>query len=55
MADIKKRVIKQSGRNTTFRLSHANYDKEMITASKFDLNRIIQVLTRVLLPLESRR
>ena len=43
MAEIQKRVIKQSGRNALSRLFHAGNDKETIAAWKAELNRILVV------------
>jgi len=43
VAEIQRKVIKQSGNNRVSCLFHAKNDKEMITAWKLDLNRIIHV------------
>ena len=43
MAEIQRKVIKQSGRSPASRLLHARNDKETITAWKSDLNRILHV------------
>ena len=43
VAEIQRKVIKQSGNNPVSRLFHAKNDKEMITSWKLDLNRIIHV------------
>ena len=43
MAEIQKKIIKQSGRNATSRLLQAENDKEAIAAWKLDLNRILHV------------
>ena len=43
VAEIQKKIIKQSGRNVTSRLLHAKNDKETIVAWKSDLNRILHV------------
>ena len=43
VAEIQKRVIKQSRRNAVSKLFHARNDKETITAWKMDLNRILHV------------
>ena len=45
MAEIQRKVIKQSGRSPASRLLHAKNDKETIIAWKLDLNRILQVFT----------
>ena len=43
VAEIQRRVIKQSRRNVVSRLFHAKNDKETIAAWKSDLNRILHV------------
>jgi len=43
IAEIQRKVIKQSGRNSASRLFYAKYDKETIAAWKMDLNRILQI------------
>ena len=43
MAEIQRRVIKQSGRNTVSRLLHARNDKETIAAWKADLNQTLHI------------
>ena len=43
VAEIQRKVIKQSGRNAVSRLVHAANDKETIAAWKLDLNRILHV------------
>jgi len=43
VAEIQKKIIKQSRRNPAARLLYAKNDKETITAWKSDLNRILQV------------
>jgi len=40
VAEIQKKVVKQSGRNAASRLLYAKNDKEAITTWKSDLNRI---------------
>ena len=43
MAEIQRKVIKQSGRNVVSRLFHAKNDKELIVTWKAELNRILLV------------
>ena len=43
VAEIQRKVIKQSGRNPVSRLLHAKNDKEAIAAWRLDLNRILHV------------
>ena len=43
MAEIQRKVIKQSKRNAISRIFHAKNDKEVIAAWKVDLNRILHV------------
>jgi len=43
VAEIQRKVIKQSGRNAVSRLFHAKNDKETIAAWKINLNRILHV------------
>ena len=43
VAEIQRRVIKQSKRNSVSRLFHAKNDKEKVAAWKSDLNRILHV------------
>ena len=43
MAEIQRKVIKQSGRNPASRLLHAKNDRETIAAWKLDLNRVLHV------------
>jgi hypothetical protein len=43
VAEIQRKVIKQSGRNAVSRLLHAKSDKETIAGWKLELNRILQV------------
>ena len=43
MAEIQRKVIKQSKRNAVSRIIHAANDKDAIAAWKLDLNRILQV------------
>ena len=43
MAEIQRKVIKQSGRNTTSRILQAANDKDKIAAWKLDLDRILQI------------
>ena len=43
MAEIQRKVIKQSGRNAVSRLFNAKNDKEKIAGWKTDLNRILLV------------
>ena len=43
VAEIERKVIKQSGRNTISRVFHAKNDKEAIVAWKLDLNRTLHV------------
>ena len=43
MAEIQRKVIKQSERNAVSRIFHAKNDKEVIAAWKVDLNRILHV------------
>jgi hypothetical protein len=43
VAEIQRKIIKQSGRNSLSRLAHAKNDKETIAAWKLDLNRILHV------------
>ena len=43
MAEIQSKVTKRSGRNPVSRLLHAKSDKEVITAWKSDLNRILHI------------
>jgi hypothetical protein len=43
VAEIQKKVIKQSGRNAVSRLFHAKNDKETIAAWKSNLNRTLHV------------
>ena len=45
VAEIRRRVSKQSRRNTVSRLIHAKNDKDAIAAWKLDLNRVLQVFT----------
>ena len=43
VAEIQRKVTKQSRRNAVSRLFHARNDKDMIAAWKLDLGRILQV------------
>ena len=43
VADIQKKVIKQSGRHAVSRFLRAGNDKDAIAAWKSDLNRILHV------------
>ena len=43
MAEIQKKVVKQSRRNAVSRLLHARNDKETIADWKLELNRILHV------------
>jgi len=43
VAEIQRKVIKQTRRNPASRLLHAKNDKETIAAWKSDLNRILHV------------
>jgi len=43
VAEIQRKVIKQGGNNPVSRLLRAKNDKEMITAWKLDLNKVIHV------------
>ena len=43
VAEVQRKVIKQSGRNSALRLFHAKKDKETIAAWKVDLNRILHI------------
>jgi hypothetical protein len=43
VGEIRRKVIKQSGRNAVSRLLRAKNDKETIAAWKIELNRILQV------------
>jgi hypothetical protein len=43
VAEIQRKVIKQSGRNPVSRLLHARYDKEKIAAWRLELNRVLHV------------
>ena len=43
MASIQKKIVKQGKRNVASRLLHAKNDKEIITAWKQDLNKILHV------------
>jgi len=43
VAGIQEKVIEKCGRNLLSRLANAKNDKEMITAWKLDLNRILHV------------
>jgi len=43
VAEIQRKVIKQSGRNAASRLLHAKNDKETIAAWKSDLDRILRI------------
>ena len=43
MAEIHRKVIKQSGRNAASRIFQAANDKDTIAAWKLDLDRILQV------------
>jgi hypothetical protein len=43
VAEIQKKVMKQSERNAVSRLLHAKNDKETIASWKLELNRILQV------------
>jgi hypothetical protein len=43
VAEIRNKVMKQSGRNAASRLFHARNDKEIIAAWKSELNRILIV------------
>ena len=43
MAEIHRKVIKQSGRNAASRILQAANDKDTIAAWKLDLDRILQV------------
>ena len=45
VGEIQRKVIKRSGRNAASRLFHAKSDREMITAWKSDLGRVLQVFT----------
>ena len=49
MAEIQKKVIKQSQRGVGSRLLHAKNDKEKIAAWNTDLNRILQIFNVCLL------
>ena len=43
MAEIRRRVAKQSKRNTVSRLIHAKNDKEAVAGWKSDLNSILHI------------
>ena len=43
VAEIRRKVIKQSKRNAVSRLIHAKNDKEKIAGWKLDLNRFLHV------------
>ena len=43
VAEIQRKVIKQSRRNPVSRLFHSTGDKDIIAAWRLDLNRIIHV------------
>jgi hypothetical protein len=45
VAEIQRKVIKQSGRNAVSRLLHAKNDKETIAGWKLELNRILHVFS----------
>ena len=45
VAEIRRRVSKQSERNAVSRLIHAKNDKDAIAAWRLDLNRVLQVFT----------
>ena len=43
VAEVQRKIVKQSGRNTVSRLFNAKSDKETIAAWKLELNAILHV------------
>ena len=43
VAEIERKITKQSRRNAVSRLIHARNDKDMIAGWKLDLGRVLQV------------